>query len=135
LRRSAGSAAEEERVASSTHHRWSEIEPELMNPLVTRQYLTGTHTMLARLVLKRGAYVPLHQHVNEQVSHVVAGSLKFVLEGKEVMVRTGEILCIPPNVPHEVTALEESVALDIFTPPRQDWIDGDDAYLRTEAAF
>jgi quercetin dioxygenase-like cupin family protein len=90
--------------------------------------------MLARLVLRKGAYVPLHQHFNEQVSHVVAGSLKFVLEGKEVTVRAGEILCIPPSVPHEVTALEDSVALDIFTPPRQDWIDGDDAYLRAGAA-
>jgi quercetin dioxygenase-like cupin family protein len=121
-------------VATSILHRWNEIEPELMNPLVTRQYVTGTHTMLARLVLRKGAYVPLHQHFNEQVSHVVAGSLKFVLEGKEVTVRAGEILCIPPSVPHEVTALEDSVALDIFTPPRQDWIDGDDAYLRAGAA-
>jgi quercetin dioxygenase-like cupin family protein len=69
--------------------------------------------------------------VNEQVSHVVAGALDFLLEEGRVTVRAGEILCIPPNAPHEVIALEDSVALDIFNPPRQDWIDGDDAYLRS----
>lgn len=86
--------------------------------------------MLARIVLKKDAHVPMHQHFHEQVSHVVEGALKFVLEEGEVIVRAGDILFIPPNAPHEVFALEDSVALDIFNPPRQDWIDGDDAYLR-----
>ena len=102
-----------------------------MNTLTTRQYVVGTNTMLARLVLKKGAHVPLHQHMNEQMSQVVEGALNFMIEEKEVTVRAGEILCIPPHVPHEVVALEDSVALDIFNPPRQDWIDGDDAYLRS----
>ncbi len=101
-----------------------------MNPLTTRQYVVGTNTMLARLVLKKGAHVPLHNHMNEQISHVVEGKLEFLLEGKSVTVRAGEVLCIPPHVPHAVNAMEDSVALDIFNPPRQDWIDGDDAYLR-----
>jgi quercetin dioxygenase-like cupin family protein len=118
-------------VAASTLYRWAEIEPEQMNPLITRQFVTGTKTMLARIVLKKGARVPLHRHVNEQVSHVVAGALDFLLEEGRVTVRAGEILCIPPNAPHEVIALEDSVALDIFNPPRQDWIDGNDAYLRS----
>jgi quercetin dioxygenase-like cupin family protein len=117
-------------VAANTHHRWSDIEPEQLNPLVTRQYVVGTRTMLARLVLKKGAHVPLHHHFHEQMSHVVEGALKFIVDGEEVQVRAGEILCLPPHVPHEVVALEDSVALDIFNPPRQDWIDGDDAYLR-----
>lgn len=117
-------------MASSTHFRWSEIEPEQMNPLVTRQYVSGVKTTLARLVLKKGAHVPQHQHANEQVSHVVKGALEFVLSEGRVAVRAGEILCIPPNALHEVIALEDSVALDMFTPRRQDWIDGDDAYLR-----
>jgi quercetin dioxygenase-like cupin family protein len=117
-------------MTESTHHRWSEVEPEQMNPLVTRQYVVGTKTMLARIVLKKGAHVPAHQHMHEQISHVVEGALEFRVEGKAVAVRAGEILCIPPHVPHEVIALEDSVALDIFNPPRQDWIDGDDAYLR-----
>ena len=118
-------------MAASTLHRWADIAPEQMNPLTTRQYVVGANTMLARLVLKNGAHVPLHQHMNEQISHVVAGALSFLLEGKNVTVKAGEILCIPPHVPHEVVALEDSVALDIFNPPRQDWIDGDDAYLRS----
>ena len=117
-------------MAESTHHRWSEIEPEQMNPLVTRQFVVGTDTMLARIVLKKGAHVPTHHHMHEQISHVVEGALEFRVDGKPVAVRAGEILCIPPHIPHEVVALEDSVALDIFNPPRQDWIDGDDAYLR-----
>lgn len=117
-------------MPSATHHRWSEIPSEQMNPLVTRQYITGVNTMLARIGLKKGAVVPQHSHFHEQISHVVEGALLFRLEGEEVTVRSGEILCIPPHVPHEVLALEDSVALDIFNPPRQDWISGDDAYLR-----
>jgi len=118
-------------VATSKLHRWADIAPEQMNPLTTRQYIVGANTMLARLVLKKSAHVPLHNHMNEQISHVVEGALEFLLEGESVTVRAGEVLCIPPHVPHEVIALEDSVALDIFNPPRQDWIDGDDAYLRS----
>lgn len=119
-------------MATSTHHIWADIEPEQMNSLVTRQYVVGTNTMLVRLVLKKGAHVPLHQHMNEQISHVVSGSLAFLIEGKQEAIRAGEILCIPPHIPHEVIALEDSVVLDIFNPPRQDWIDGNDAYLRED---
>jgi quercetin dioxygenase-like cupin family protein len=120
----------EETMTESTFHRWSDIEPEQMNPLVTRQFVVGTNTMLARIVLKKGAQVPQHSHFHEQISHVVEGALEFRVDGKPVVLRAGEILCIPPHLPHEVLALEDSVALDIFNPPRQDWIDGDDAYLR-----
>ncbi len=121
-------------MPGSTHYRWADIEPEQMNPLTTRQYLVGANTMLARLVLKKGAHVPLHQHMHEQISHVVEGKLDFLLDGGSITVSAGEILCIPPHLPHEVTALEDSVALDIFNPPRQDWIDGEDSYLRGGAA-
>jgi len=112
--------------------RWAEIELEQLNPLVTRQYIVGTNTMLARLVLKKGAHVPEHKHFHEQISHVVEGAMIFRLDGNDVMVRKGEVLCIPPNVPHEVFVLEHAIALDVFNPPRQDWIDGDDAYLRRD---
>ena len=121
-------------MPESTHHRWTDIAPELLNPLVTRQYVVGTNMMLARIVRKTGARVPMHQHFHEQMSHVVEGALSFLVDGKEIAVRAGEVLCIPPHVPHEVIAIEDSVALDIFNPPRQDWIDGDDAYLRGETA-
>jgi quercetin dioxygenase-like cupin family protein len=121
-------------VATSKLHRWTDIDPEQINPHITRQYIVGTNTMLARLVLKKGASVPEHHHFHEQISHVVEGTLKFIIDGKEIVVRAGEILCIPPHAPHAVDVLEDSVALDIFNPPRQDWIDGDDAYLRAGAA-
>ncbi|HUX28233.1 MAG TPA: cupin domain-containing protein [Terracidiphilus sp.] len=121
-------------MGASRHYRWADIAPEQLNPLTTRQYVVGTNTMLARLVLKKDAHVPLHHHMHEQISHVVEGALNFLLEGRVVTLRAGEVLCIPPHVPHEVIALEDSVALDIFNPPRQDWIDGDDAYLRTGGA-
>jgi len=121
-------------MQESKHHRWVNIKPEPLNALITRQYVVGTNVMLARIVLKKGAQVPMHRRVHEQMSHVAEGALKFVVDGREEIVRAGEILCIPPDVPHEVVALEDSVALDIFNPPRQDWIDGDDAYLRGTGA-
>jgi quercetin dioxygenase-like cupin family protein len=117
-------------MPESKHYRWVDIQAEPLNPLITRQYVVGTNVMLARIVLMKGAHVPMHRHVHEQISHVVEGALSFQVDGREIAVRAGEILTIPPDVPHEVVALEDSVALDIFNPPRQDWIDGDDAYLR-----
>jgi hypothetical protein len=100
---------------------------------VTRQYVVGTNTMLARIVLKKGAHVP-HAPPHPRADQPRGGRrAEFRVDGKK-LVRAGEILCIPPHVPHEVIALEDSVALDIFNPPRQDWIDGDDAYLRGGAA-
>jgi len=80
--------------------------------------------------LKKGCVVPLHSHHNEQVTYILEGALKFVLKDREITVRAGEVLCIPPNVPHEAIAMEDTVDLDIFTPPREDWIAKTDAYLR-----
>ena len=119
-------------MEASKLHRWTDITPDQMNPLTTRQYIVGTNTMLARLVLKKGAHVPLHSHHNEQITYILEGALRFLIEGKEMTVHGGEVLCIPPHVPHEAFALEDTVDLDIFNPPRQDWIDRDDAYLRAE---
>lgn len=86
--------------------------------------------MLARIILRKGSIVPTHSHDNEQITYVLEGALKFVIEGKELIVRGGEILVIPSNVPHSAEALEDTVDLDIFCPPRADWINGTDAYLR-----
>ncbi len=117
-----------------SHTNWDDIPIEPLNPLIGRQFLVGTNVMIARVLLKQGAVVPLHNHHNEQVSYILEGALKFILKAdtgdKEIIVRAGEVLCIPPNLPHEAHALEDTVALDIFNPPRQDWIDRDDAYLR-----
>ncbi len=85
-------------------HSWEKTEVEQMNPLLTRQLITGEQVMLARIVLKKGCVVPTHYHHNEQVSSIIEGALKFTLEGREVTVRAGEVLCIPPNVPHMAEA-------------------------------
>ncbi len=117
-----------------SHTNWDDIPVEQLNPLIDRQFIVGTNVMIARVLLKQGAVVPLHHHHNEQVSYILEGALKFILKteagDKEITVRAGEVLCIPPNLPHEAHALEDTVDLDIFNPPRQDWIDRDDGYLR-----
>ncbi len=109
---------------------WDSVELENLNPLLKRQFVVGEKVMVARVLLKKGCVVPLHSHHNEQVTYILEGALKFGLNGEEVVVRAGEVLCIPPNVPHEAVALEDTVDLDIFTPPREDWISKTDAYLR-----
>jgi quercetin dioxygenase-like cupin family protein len=109
---------------------WNAIPEEQLNPLVTRRAVHTDRMTIAKLRLSKGAIVPLHQHENEQVSMIDEGALRFEIGGRDVVVRTGESLVIPSNVPHLVEALEDSVATDVFTPSRQDWISGDDAYLR-----
>ena len=113
-----------------SRHSWAEIGLEQMNPLVGRKVVHASRLTIARLELKEGASVPEHHHENEQVSLVESGRLRFVLAGEEIEVGAGELLAIPPNAPHSVVALEDSVAVDVFTPLREDWIRGDDAYLR-----
>lgn len=85
---------------------------------------------VARIRLSEGAVVPLHQHANEQICMVEKGALRFVVDGGEQVVRAGEALCISPNAPHLAEALEDSIVTDLFSPVREDWIRGDDAYLR-----
>jgi len=110
--------------------RWTEIEREQMNPLLARQVIHGVNTTIARLEITKGAIVPLHQHVNEQMSVMLTGSLRFVIDGVESIVNAGEVMVIPPNAPHMVEALEDSTVFDVFSPIRADWLTGDDAYLR-----
>jgi quercetin dioxygenase-like cupin family protein len=112
------------------HIRWDKIPLEDLNPLLQRQFVVGGDLMLARVLLKKGCVVPRHSHVNEQLTYILEGALKFFIEGKEIVVNAGEVLCIPPNVPHEAVALEDTVDLDVFHPPRTDWIEKTDAYLR-----
>ena len=118
----------------AVHVRWAEVPQETLNPLLTRQFITGAQAMLARIDLKKGATVPTHSHANEQISWITAGALRFTLgatgEEREVTVRAGEVLVIPGNLPHAAEALEDTVDFDLFAPPRQDWISKDDAYLR-----
>jgi quercetin dioxygenase-like cupin family protein len=120
-----------ERASSKLQHiRLQDMPVEHLNPLIDRQFVAGERSMLARIILRKGSIVPLHSHDNEQITYVLDGALKFVIEGKELIVRSGEILVIPSHVPHSAEALEDTVDLDIFCPPRADWINGTDAYLR-----
>jgi quercetin dioxygenase-like cupin family protein len=109
---------------------WNEVPLETMNPLLQRQLIVGHQVMLARVLLKKGCIVPLHRHPNEQLSYILEGALKFLIEGQEIVLRAGEVLAIPPNLPHQAEALEDTVDLDIFHPPRADWINKTDGYLR-----
>ena len=111
-------------------HKWGSIPAEQMNPAVARQVIHAANMTVARIQLRKGAAVPEHQHVNEQISSLQQGRLRFHLAGQEITLEAGEMLEIPPNVPHSVVALEDSVAVDVFAPVREDWIRGDDAYLR-----
>jgi quercetin dioxygenase-like cupin family protein len=109
---------------------WSDVDIEALNPLLGRHFVVGQNVMLARVLLKKGCVVPEHSHHNEQISYVVEGAVKFGIDGKEIVVREGEVLLIPPNLPHSAEALADSISLDIFDPPRADWINKTDAYLR-----
>jgi quercetin dioxygenase-like cupin family protein len=113
------------------HVRWHEVPTENLNPLFERQYVVGDRVMVARISMKRGCLVPEHSHHNEQISHMLSGALQFIVAGKEFTLRAGEILLIPPHVPHSAVALEDSIAIDTFTPPREDWINKTDQYLRS----
>jgi quercetin dioxygenase-like cupin family protein len=119
--------------ATAKHFQWNGIEIESLSPLIGRQMIVGTDLMIARVLLKKGARVPLHSHHNEQVTYILEGALHFHIDNREITVHAGEVLCIPPHMPHEALALEDTVDLDVFHPPRQDWLDKDDAYLRQGA--
>ena len=112
------------------HHSWSNIPAEQINPSISRQFITGDRLTVARFELKRGGIVPMHAHENEQVSFVLDGALKFKIDGREIIVRGGEVLQIPGTVPHEVEVLEDTLVVDVFSPVRQDWIDKTDTYFR-----
>ncbi len=109
---------------------WRTVEREHLNPLIDREMLTGQNLMLARVIMKKGAHVPLHHHHNEQVTYILEGALKFAIDGKEIVVKAGEVLCIPSDMPHEAWALEDTIDLDVFNPPREDWLNKTDDYLR-----
>ncbi|MCC6540136.1 MAG: cupin domain-containing protein [Bryobacterales bacterium] len=109
---------------------WDSIPLEQMSDLISRKLFTGERAMVAQVFFKKGGVVPLHQHENEQLTYILEGALKFELEGREVTVRKGEVLYIPSNVPHRAVALEDTLDLDIFTPPRADWLSKNDEYLR-----
>ena len=111
-------------------YNWSAIAEEKMNPLLSRRVIHTEQMTIARLWLGKDAVVPMHNHVNQQVTMLQSGALKFEMGAEVFTLKPGDVLVIPPDLPHRVEALEESTATDLFTPAREDWIRGDDAYLR-----
>jgi quercetin dioxygenase-like cupin family protein len=115
----------------ATLHRWDDMPREQLSDKLQRRMITGDRMMITHIYLKKGALVPRHQHDNEQITYVLEGALRFHLgEDQQVDVRKGEVLVIPSNLPHSAEALEDTLDVDIFDPPRRDWLDGTDAYLR-----
>lgn len=112
------------------HVPWSSVVIEDLNPLLRRHFVVGQEIMLARVLLKKGCIVPEHSHHNEQMTYILEGALKFWIDGRVIVVNAGEVLTIPSNMPHKAEALVDTVDLDVFTPPRADWIEKTDQYLR-----
>jgi quercetin dioxygenase-like cupin family protein len=114
-------------------HRWDDMPKERVSDLLQRRLITSERMMLAHVYLDKGCIVPRHSHDNEQLTYILEGALRFWLGEngeEEVVVRAGEVLVIPPNLPHKAEALEDTLDVDIFSPPRQDWLDKTDDYLR-----
>jgi len=113
-------------------YRWDEVPREELHERLSRRLITGDQVMLAHVYLKQGCVVPKHSHENEQFTYILEGALRFLVgeEADEIVVRAGEVLHLPANVPHEARALEDTLDVDIFYPPREDWLNQTDAYLR-----
>jgi quercetin dioxygenase-like cupin family protein len=114
-------------------YRWDDMPKESVTPLLDRRLITGERMMLAHVYLKKGCVVPMHSHDNEQLTYVLSGALRFWIgdeSSESFVVGPGEVLVIPSNVPHKAEAVEDTLDVDVFCPPRQDWLDKTDDYLR-----
>jgi quercetin dioxygenase-like cupin family protein len=115
---------------TAVHYRWADVTSEQINETIARRFITGDGVTIGRFELKQGGVVPSHSHVSEQISIVLSGALRFTIAGHETIVRAGEVMQIPGNVAHEVAVLEDTLAIDVFSPVRQDWIDKTDTYFQ-----
>ena len=115
-------------------YRWDQVPREELHERLSRRLITGDQVMLAHVYLKQGCVVPRHSHENEQFTYILEGALRFLVgdEAEEIVVRAGEVLHLPANVPHEAHALEDTLDVDVFYPPRADWLNKTDDYLRRE---
>ena len=116
-----------------SHYRWEELPAEKLKGSITRRLITGESMMIAEVRLAKGEVVPKHAHHNEQITYITEGALQFSLgeNGEhEVVVHAGEVLVIPSNLPHSALALEDTIDIDVFSPPREDWLNGTDSYIR-----
>jgi len=120
-------------MSETTHYRWDDMPKEPLKPDLHRRLITGERLMIAHVYLDKDCLVPQHSHHNEQITYILSGGLRFYLgddKSEIVDVMAGEVLHIPPHVPHEAVALEDTLDVDVFSPPREDWLDKSDDYLR-----
>jgi quercetin dioxygenase-like cupin family protein len=120
-------------ATDATHYRWADLPAEPLKGGLTRRLISAERMMIAHVHFDKGDEVPMHRHDNEQITYILEGALHFWLGptgAREVTVRAGEVLVIPANLEHRALALEDTLDMDVFNPPRQDWLDGSDAYLR-----
>ena len=119
---------------------WSSVKLEVLTPMLSRRVLTAERAMMAQVYLKKGAVVKAHEHHNEQITYILEGGLRFWLgenadkapNAPYVDVMAAEVLLIPGGLRHQAEALADTLDLEVFTPPRQDWLDGSDAYIREQ---
>jgi quercetin dioxygenase-like cupin family protein len=111
-------------------HKWRDMPWEEVTPELSRRFITGTNEMIAQVFLRKGTVVAEHAHASEQITYILEGALQFWIGEEQFVVGAGEVLVIPPNIPHKAAALEDTLDVDIFSPIRQDWIDKTDSYLR-----
>lgn len=116
--------------AMPTFYNFDDMAIEKMSDLISRQYIYSGQSMLVKWIFKKGAVVPLHHHVNEQITWITQGSVQVYSQGKEFIVKAGEVIIFPPHVPHEFFALEDTIDIDFFTPVREDWINESASYLQ-----
>jgi quercetin dioxygenase-like cupin family protein len=117
----------------ATFYRWNDMPIEPVTDLLSRRLITGDRMMLAHVYLKKGSIVPRHHHENEQLTYVIEGALHFWIgedESEEITVRAGEVLHLPSWIWHKAEALEDTLDVDVFSPPRADWLAKTDDYLR-----
>jgi quercetin dioxygenase-like cupin family protein len=118
--------------APTPHVVWDDLPWEKVTDTISRRLVTSERMMMAQVFLKKGAVVPKHHHENEQLTYILEGALRFWIGedgSRELVVRAGQVLVLPANVPHKAEALEDTLDLDVFSPPRQDWLDGTDSYF------
>lgn len=115
-----------------TLYRWDDIAEEKVTEMISRKVITGAREMVTQIYLKRGSIVPMHSHESEQMTYVLSGALRFLVDGRETVVRAGEVLHIPAWLPHQAEALEDTFEMDLFSPIRQDWLDHVDDYFHRE---
>jgi len=116
-----------------TFYKWDAMPKERVNDQLERRLITGEKMMLAHVYIKKGCIVPRHQHINEQLTYILEGMLRFWIgedEKETIDVHAGEVLLIPSNVWHKAEALEDTLDVDVFSPPRADWLAKTDDYLR-----